>query len=250
MDDKKQSQDEALEDGVVEPQPENEAQPGADGQESETAEPEKPVIKKAYSQEEVDRLISERTSTIQKETQEHKDRLARIEMERVIREAQQREQQAAEKDRRDIENGYITEDEAKERKRLRDELNQLQETVKQQRTIGESQAKILAAQKMCEDYGKEYGVQIKPDVLLTDPSLTSPYLMEKKLSEMVIKAIREEAHKSNKETFDRGPGDGGIPSDIFTGSATQEQLDDDVYWTKNKDAILKAQREGKLKIIK
>jgi len=215
MDEQKQPQEETLaKDGAVTPQPEAEApKPGAEGLESgtETTAQPKPEEQKAeqktksFTQDEVDKIISERTSTIQKETQRWRDTATRLTMENQLATLQAQERQAQVKDTQDVENGVLTQQEAEQRKQARQELANMQVTLRQQREQGEATARILAAQ----DIAKQYGVN--PEELIKDLTLQNPLMMVQQAAKLALDAKNEELRKvkAQPEKFDKGPGEGG-----------------------------------------
>jgi hypothetical protein len=243
--------EEAPESGAEAPQssekPVEVAQPGAEdnkSKETPTTEDKNPKTGKTYSQADVDKLISERTSTIQKQEAEARNALARMEMERQIREMAAQEEQARAKDRQDVANGNLTEDEANQRATERQKLAQLKSTTAELGKRADAIGKVMLA----TDLAKKYGIEA--DKLLKDDSIKSPQAMIEKAADIALAErdakIRQLTAKP--ETFDKGPGEAGAAIDVFNGEVTQAQLDDDNYWAKNSKAILKAQREGKLKV--
>jgi len=219
-------------------------QPGAEDKASQGTTAEiNPKTGKTFTQDEVDRLISERTSKVQTEAAEAKRMAAQMVMERQIAAIEARENQAKAKDDQDLANGVISEDQARDR--AQDRLNRARQQVTESQM--NQRAEVIGRVIAANDIAKEYGIDA--DKLLKDESLKSPLDMVKKAAKLALddRDARLRAVTAKPESYDKGPGasDGG---DTFSGTVTQDQLDDDAYWNKNKVAILKAQREGKLKV--
>ncbi len=196
-------------------------------------------------QAEIDRIISEKTAKMRADTSEAEKRAAQIVMQRQIEQANAEEAKARAKDQQDLDNGFITEDQLNQRAKDRQDQKQLRQTLQKQRQEADALGKVMLA----NDLAKEYGIEA--DALLNDQAITDPLTMVRKASKMALDALKTQLKEATvkPESFDRGPGAITENSDSFTGTVTQAQLDSDAYWNKHKDKILKAQREGKLKVL-
>ncbi len=66
--------------------------------------------------------------------------------------------------------------------------------------------------------------------------------------QIILEGIKAELKGGKKKFVPDSGKQGGATGDTFTGNVTQAQLDDDNFWENNKAAILKAKKEGKLKV--
>ncbi len=241
-----------VEDAVETPQPESEVteeQPAAEDKKAQV----KPKEKKQFSPEEqveIDRIISERTARMRKDADDAQKQAASIRMQQQIERAQAEETRAKAKDKQDVDNGLISEEQAGQRAQERQRSEQIRQTLRQQEAAADSLGRVMLAEELVKEY-KESGVDLDRDTLVNDKSLTDPTLMIRKAANLAIASLKAQLKEATAkpESFDKGPGTSTGGEDSFSGTITQEQLDDDKYWSKHKDAILKAQREGKLKVI-
>lgn len=189
-------------DGVVTPQPTAEVpiseQPGAEKETQIT-----PVApEKTFTEKEVKEREAAIASKLQAETAQYQRMMAQLAMQNQIAQA---EQAVAVKDRQDVESGQITQQDADQRKILRQQSVVLQQHVREQAQQGE----ILGRVTMAYDLGVEYG--INPEILVKDSNITTPMQMMRKAAELAV-AARDRKIKSltvNPESYDKGPGTGG-----------------------------------------
>jgi len=171
-----------VQDGDTQPEPTPEPeQPGA-------AEPqpqdEKPA-ERVYSQKE----WSERESAKDKEASDLREQVSQLAMKAQIAEATKLESEARTKDQKDIDDGKITEDEARQRQQYRQADAQMQPK-------REQMGRLMAAQ----DFGDKYN--INPFELLKDKSLKTPDEMEAKAKQMSQGALEAERKKVSDELED------------------------------------------------
>ena len=184
-------------------------QPGAATKAESTpaaeVKPEAPKTPKVYTEDEVRQRESRIISTLQAETAQMRDHAARLELTQQIQALAQAEQQAQYKDQQEVTNGLITDQEAAQRKGQRmqhvqtqAELQKMQQTLQQQRQVGEANARILVAQKISQEYGIPF------DSIVNEPD---PHSMEKAAWKMALKTRDEALRKATvkPESFDKGP---------------------------------------------
>ena len=162
---------------------------------------------KVFTEAEVAEREARITSTLQTQTAEVQERLARLELQRQIDAIASAEQAAQGKDKQDVDNGIISEDEAVQRRNqrtqaLRDQAQtaQLQQALREQTQQGEQLGRIL----MAHDLAKKYGVD--PDKLLKDANIKTPMAMIQKATDLALAdrdtKLRQLSSKS--ENFDKG----------------------------------------------
>lgn len=185
-------------------------QPGAETKTESTpaaAEVKTEALKtpKVYTEDEVRQRESQITGKLQAETAQMRDYAAKLALQQQVQALVQAEQQAQNKDQQEIANGVITEQEAAQRKGQRiqtiqtqAEIQQMRQTLQQQRQVGEGNARILVAQQI----SKEYGVSFDSIVNLPDP-----HAMEKAAWKLALKSKDEALRKATvkPESFDKGP---------------------------------------------
>lgn len=185
---------------------------GETSQEGEKSPEPKP--ERTYTQEE----WSKRESAKDQEAAQLRDALARQAMQSEITKAQQVEATAQAKDRQDVEEGTITQDEASRRSQARAVQRQTEMNILRQQQVAsqmyqqtEMYGRVLAAQ----DFGKQYGLndeQVKE--ILTDMELRTPDAMRAKAADL---AYERERGKSTmpKPVYDSGVlGTSGGTSDL------------------------------------
>lgn len=117
------------------------------------------------------------------------------------------EREAEGRDRRKVDEGLITEDEARERQQVRIEQARVYfESQKLQRERAELDVERAKDGKrmMAEDLGQEFGIDYK--LLLSDPSLTDQVKMLRKAYKLA--EVARKAKEAKFEYFDRGPSGG------------------------------------------
>lgn len=186
--------------GEVTPQPQAEeikAEPGAE------TKPQKETKKeKTYSEEE----WRKREAAKDEEIAKQKQLAAQYSLQAQIREAEQAEREAQSQDNMKVEQGLLTEEQAKQNQVIRQQMKQLYiESLR----VNEERSKIDRV-KVAEDIAQEYGVDSKE--LLTD-DMTNPYVMIRKAKGLAQKKIDErleelqaeiKALKSGEPQYDKG----------------------------------------------
>jgi len=216
MDENKESQAELIpekpEDGETQPKVEPEdTQSGAEVEPSEpTAEP-----VKTYTEEEVAKREADVMSKAQAETEQYKKLAGQLTMQQELARLQAVEEKAQAKDAEAVAAGDITQDEADRKREKRQEIAQLEQTIRNQRQQAEQLGRITLA----SDLGEKYGID--PKLLLSDTSIKNPLEMYQKAADLAIKAAREEKREVKPESFDAGPGTGGAVEDDSNLSAKE-----------------------------
>jgi hypothetical protein len=177
-----------------ETQPDQTDQPGAGG--VAVAEVEAKSEERTYSQEEVSAM----QATADRDKDVYAKALTQYALNDEIRKMQEQENYKAQEDQALVDEGRLTPALATQRSQERVELRQKESQSRQREqeinSKGEALGRIMAAQ----DFAKKYGVD--SDVLIKDPSLTAPELMEAKARQLSLDA-REEKLKGT-ESFDTG----------------------------------------------
>lgn len=162
-----------------------------------------PKPKRTYSEDE----WSKRESEKDKELAAYRQTLAQLNMQAQIQEATRFEQEAAAKDKTQVEQGLMTDEDAKSREQLRREQVQVHLAGQSLRAEQESIAKFRVAHEIA----KEYGIAV--DDLLNDKNINVPVDMVKKAASLSQKKLTERIEKMEAEMkalkegdlkFDRG----------------------------------------------
>ena len=189
--------------------------PGAEKVE-EAEKPSEIPKERTYSQEEVGKIQAasdKKVADIQKQ-------LYQRAMQEEIAKQEQSERETSANDRKAVDDGLITSDEANQRKGIRTQqlqtsrgLMQQQQVLGQMRTEAEALGKTLAAR----DLGKEYDLNDKQITeLIADKDVKSPADMKAKAASLANERLRDELKKvkSAPQKFDSGQssmGGGELP---------------------------------------
>uniref|UniRef100_A0A6M3L5F0 Uncharacterized protein n=1 Tax=viral metagenome TaxID=1070528 RepID=A0A6M3L5F0_9ZZZZ len=209
-----EGQAESETDGVAVPQPVAEtpetARPGA---EKETQQVPLTTTPKTYTEKEVQEREAAITSKLQTETAHYQRMAAQMAMREQLGQIAKAEAEVDNKDRQDVDQGLITQQDADQRKVLRQQTVQLQQHIREQSQQGE----MLGRVTMAYDMGVKYGVN--PELLVKDPNIRTPMQMVQRASELAMTArdARLRSLTAKPETFDKGPG-------VGTEESTSEEL--------------------------
>uniref|UniRef100_A0A6M3JY62 Uncharacterized protein n=1 Tax=viral metagenome TaxID=1070528 RepID=A0A6M3JY62_9ZZZZ len=156
--------------------------------------------KKTYSEEE----YSQAMAKLQSETAQAKEVANRLAMEKQIVLAQEQERREQEQDRKDVEQGLITEGEASRRQQLRTHTKTMEQRAAQLQQFLQEKGQELDFKIMlsvASDVAQKYGVPTSE--LMKEGVRESPDRMRVRALELQLNKLREEARKP--ENFDKGP---------------------------------------------
>lgn len=188
--------------GELTPQPEGEELEQQPGAEKEPQGEVKPPKERMYSETE----WRKRESAKDKEIAQYKNLVTQTTLQSQIKEAEQREREALTQDKAKVEQGLMTDDEAKRNEALRQRETRVY--VESMRINADKET--ISKVKVAEDIAKEYGIDSK--VLLTD-DVKSPVDMIRKAAGLALKQRDEKLEeiaaevktlKSGDQKFDSG----------------------------------------------
>lgn len=190
-------------------------QPGAAAAENATTQEipgttETKPVAKTYTEEDVKKRESDLTSKLQAETATYRQYLARMAMQQQIQDAQAQENAAREKDKTDVEQGLITDQEAETRQSKRAEAAQIEYTLRAQRQQAEQLGRITLAHDLATEYG------ISAEELIKDASIKNPADMIRKAGKIALSERDEKLRAATvkPENYDKGPGAGSVIGDF------------------------------------
>jgi len=212
------------------------AQPGVTQTESTpTVTPSAPATSEAspakFTREDVEKMISEKTSVIQKETAQWKQQAHRIALEQQAAQLAQQEMAERAQEKQAIESGAMTAEEATARQRGRAHLlqqqvqaAQMQETLSRQAQHGDQLGRIACARETADEVVatlKKQGIAVTAstaeqlaDMFFKDKNIKTPDAMKARAYQVAMQYLmdRQRTLTAKPETFDKGPGDNSGPT--------------------------------------